>query len=108
MVKTSIMKLTAIIIALLICFSVQGQNLVVYGKDSAGKQPPAAVRKSDSTWRINDAGEALEILHQLYNKLYRKHQALLEIILLIGPNGCPPDMKKFNAAITNYNQLISR
>jgi hypothetical protein len=108
MVKTSIMKLTAIIIALLICFSVQGQNLVVYGKDSAGKQPPVAIRKPDSTWKVNDAGAGLETLYDLYMKLHNKHQALLVIIGLLGTSGCPTDMKKFNEAVANYNQLISR
>ncbi len=100
------MKLLLIILSIFIStvtFS-QKWNLIEYVLNKDGHEVAKRIYR-DSTWIISDPDAAMEVMYKQLKATEEKYLLALAILKLLDINGNAVDKRKYNEAVTAFNNF---
>lgn len=83
--------------------SSQKGTTIYYVVNESGNETAKRITTDTSRWVVDDPQKSLEVMYKELERLNEKYQLALSILKLIGQNGAPVDMKRYNMAVTAFN-----
>jgi hypothetical protein len=109
------MKISLIITLMFAGISSFGQNKskdgwtsIYFVLDNSGNEVAKRIHQDSATWSVDKPQFALEQMYKDKEAAEEKYKLALAILKQLNPNGTPVDQKKYNQAVSNYNQYLAK